>query len=62
MAYCERSPLPPLLGNEIMKDAKVCLAIFATVVVVGLLPLWLLAIVGAVEVVCFVAMNVGAKA
>ena len=53
--------MPPFLGNEIMKDAKVALAIFATVIVVGLLPLWLLALVGAVEVVMFVAMNVGGK-
>jgi hypothetical protein len=44
-----------------MRDLKVALAIFATVVVVGLLPMWLLAIVGAVEVVCFVAMNVGGE-
>ena len=45
-----------------MQDIKVGVAIFATVVVVGLLPMWLLAIVGAVEVVCFVAMNMGVKA
>jgi hypothetical protein len=44
-----------------MQDIKTVLAITVTIIVVGLLPLWLLAIVGAVKVICFVAMNVEGK-